>query len=528
MLGTVSLKIPSLIPGVDIYSLPISSTEAFVMSRIDGVSSIEDLAFSCGISMKEVERVVTRLVELGAVGWVGEDRSTEKSDRPETNARESQDLQRPSEAETDTKTTETVSAEFEHVAELEQDIDLSIDRQKEILEAFYRIDKQNHYQALGVSQDAGKQEIRAAYFDLSKRFHTDSVFGKRLGRFKSKMEAVFKRITQAYEVLGKKKKRRDYDEYLAATAQTQEVEQLLAQTQGQTHSFSDGLKISVIEQTTVDESPVRDSAVDPGSRASSLRPEKNAVRENGRRRISSKPSLTPEERRSRAEKVLRMRMSTIPDPTSSPPSRPSQSSVPPITPEDDQFRRDSLVRNLASSLDAASKITGGRDKAARFLKEAQAAESKGDLVEAANRLQLAVTFGADREDIKAEYQRVRALVAADFADKFEKQAIYEEKEGKWRAAAQSWSRVCDGRPTDARCAIRAAEALLKASGDMRKAYKFAQKAVDIEPNNLSNLLVLVRIHLVLGHKLNAKRELERAAKLDPKNKIVKDLLKEVQ
>jgi cytochrome c-type biogenesis protein CcmH/NrfG len=63
---------------------------------------------------------------------------------------------------------------------------------------------------------------------------------------------------------------------------------------------------------------------------------------------------------------------------------------------------------------------------------------------------------------------------------------------------------------------------------MRKAYKYAQNAVDIEPNNLSYLLVLVRIYLVLGHKLNAKRELERAAKLDPKNKIVKDLLKEVR
>jgi len=526
MSGTALLDTPSLIQGVDICSLPINSTEAFVLSRIDGTSSIEDLSFLCGISIEEIERILHRLVELGAVRWTGDEPSTDESDRLDANAGMSQVQERPSNVARQRQTSQDTSSEYEHIAELEQDIDLSIERQKEILDAFHRIDKQNHYQTLGVSQDADKQGIRSAYFELSKRYHTDSVFGKRLGGFKAKMEAVFKRLTQAYEVLGKKTRRREYDEYLAATAQTQEIEQLLTLTQDQPDSSSKGLRMTVVERTSAEGSADRGSAADMRSRASSVRSESSS-RKNEHHRISVRPSLTPEERRSRKEKVLRMRLSTVGDASSMPPSQIS-SSLPPTNPQDDKVRRDSLIRNLASSLDAASKITGGRDKCTRYLKEAQTAESRGDFVEAANRLQLAVTFGPDREDIKAEYQRVRTTIASRFADKFEKQAIYEEKEGKWTAAAQSWSRVCDGRPTDAHCAIRAAEAFLKTSGDIRKAYQFAQKAVDIEPNNVSYLLVLARIDLVIGHKLNAKRELERAAKLDPKNKIVKDLLKEVR
>ena len=53
-------------------------------------------------------------------------------------------------------------------------------------------------------------------FRLSKQFHPDTLFGKRLGSYKQKMEAVFKRLTDAYDVLGKKKRRAKYDEYLEA------------------------------------------------------------------------------------------------------------------------------------------------------------------------------------------------------------------------------------------------------------------------------------------------------------------------
>ena len=45
----------------------------------------------------------------------------------------------------------------------------------------------------GVKRDADKKQIRNAYFEMSKLFHPDAYFGKRVGSYKSKMETVFKR-----------------------------------------------------------------------------------------------------------------------------------------------------------------------------------------------------------------------------------------------------------------------------------------------------------------------------------------------
>ncbi|MBN1654117.1 MAG: DnaJ domain-containing protein [Deltaproteobacteria bacterium] len=564
-LGTKSPQIPRLNRDVDIYSLPIKSIEAFVLSRIDGVTSIADISFLCGISIEETEGVVTRLIELGAVSWVGQPRTTSnrakteidsgelKRDKPigrkpipivgakerassvrvfqgdrKSDLETDRDNPKPASIETTAASTEPdILAHPDRLSELEEDVELSLERRRQILEAFYRIEKQNHYQVLGISADADRNEIRSAYFELSKIFHTDSVFGKRLGGYKAKMEAIFKRITQAYEVLGKKKKRQEYDEYLAVTAQTREAEQILARTTDRPVSAKNGVISVVPERITINDSTAKYASTVEKSGPSSRPPESQNEKTEARK-TSFRPSLTPEERQSRMQKVLRLRLSTVSEQSSIPPSRISQPSVPPTTEEERKSQRDSLIRNLARSLEAASKVSGGRDRVSKLLIEAKEAEGKGDLVNAASLLQLALSLASNRNEIKAEYLRVQSLVAAGFADKFEKQALYEEKEGKWKAAAQSWSRVCEGRPADARCATNAAEAFLKASSDMRKALKFAQKAVDIEPRNLSCLLVLARVYLAIGLKLNAKRELEKAVKLDPGNKMVKDLFKEVR
>jgi tetratricopeptide (TPR) repeat protein len=558
MTGTTSPHIPSLVPGVDIYSLPITSIEAFVMSRIDGVTTVQDISFLCGIAVEEAERVLERLVELGAIRWVDGKRASDNVTKrvrepkitPKGGVSGKQEVKTcskplsPSPGQSDEKNGEDKREErhtestAQSVAEnnaskpdislpTDEEVDLSVERRKQILEAFSAIDNQNHYQALGVPQDADKERIRTAYFELSKVFHTDSVFGKRLGNYRSKMEAVFKRITQAYEVLGKKKKRQEYDEYLAAAAQTLEVERLFTQMRDQRVSIPEELTpIGPVTMTDSSDRVVSPVAQPPES---NVPLEPNRVDEENQA-PSFRPSLTPDERRSRKEKVVRMRLGAVrrtPVPSSATLPASAPSSAPRNKTSEPKIVRDSLIRNLASSLEAAARATGESDPASKCVKEAKKAEEKGDLIEAAVQLQLAMTFARNREEISAEYERVRLLVAACYADKFEKQAKYEEKAGIWRAAAQSWMRVCDGRPTEALPALRAAEALLK-EGDLRSAQKMAQKAVDVEPNNVSNLLVLVRVYLALGLKLNARRELEKAAKLDPKDKIVNDLFKEVR
>jgi Flp pilus assembly protein TadD len=70
--------------------------------------------------------------------------------------------------------------------------------------------------------------------------------------------------------------------------------------------------------------------------------------------------------------------------------------------------------------------------------------------------------------------------------------------------------------------------LLKSSGDLHRAQRYAQKAVQLSGNNTQNLILLARVYLAAGLKLNAQRELEKAAKLDPRDQIVNNLLREAR
>ena len=152
----------------------------------------------------------------------------------------------------------------------------------------------------------------------------------------------------------------------------------------------------------------------------------------------------------------------------------------------------------------------------------------GDLLTAASALQSALTLEPARLEIQEEYARVSKAVTRNLADNYEKQARYEEKMGKWGAAAMSWDRVAEGRPDDAGAARSAAEAMLKAGGDLHRAQRLAQRAVDIAPSEVANVVVLGRVLLAAGLRLNARRELEKAVKLDPQNEMIRNLLRELR
>jgi len=67
---------------------------------------------------------------------------------------------------------------------------------------------------LGLSRPAGETEVKEAYFRLAKRFHPDVHHGASLGDLRDKLEAVFIRLGEAYEVLRDPHKRADYEERL--------------------------------------------------------------------------------------------------------------------------------------------------------------------------------------------------------------------------------------------------------------------------------------------------------------------------
>lgn len=65
----------------------------------------------------------------------------------------------------------------------------------------------DYYEVLGVKKDASDTEIRKIYRKLAKQYHPDG------NQNNPKAEEKFKEITEAYEVLGDKEKRKKYDQF---------------------------------------------------------------------------------------------------------------------------------------------------------------------------------------------------------------------------------------------------------------------------------------------------------------------------
>ncbi|MCF7668852.1 MAG: DnaJ domain-containing protein [Verrucomicrobia bacterium] len=67
------------------------------------------------------------------------------------------------------------------------------------------VEFKDYYKTLGVSKNAGRDEIRKAFRKLARRYHPD------VAKDKANAEQKFKEINEAYEVLSDPEKRRKYD-----------------------------------------------------------------------------------------------------------------------------------------------------------------------------------------------------------------------------------------------------------------------------------------------------------------------------
>jgi tetratricopeptide (TPR) repeat protein len=90
------------------------------------------------------------------------------------------------------------------------------DRRREIMEAFEALKQRTHFEVLDLKRGATDAQVKDAYFRLARRFHPDVHHDASLGDLRDKLEAVFIRLGQAYEVLKNPKTRASYEERLGS------------------------------------------------------------------------------------------------------------------------------------------------------------------------------------------------------------------------------------------------------------------------------------------------------------------------
>lgn len=484
MRGAERLLLPRRIAGVEVASLPLTPVEAFVLSQLDGATEVSEVALVTNLDEREVRRVIQRMEELGAIETGTESQRNPRSRRaldprrdegghtvveehfrPKSRNR----APPPQEPTRDPTPPPPRPAAPEPLAE---EIDLDDERQALIDDLHGRIDTLSHYQLLDVSPTADKKAIKEAYFRIIPIFHPDKYFGKRVGSYKKKLERVFERLTQAYEVLTRPQKRAEYDGYLIIRRATRAFDAVLSSIP-----------------------PPPPSEKQPARIVESVEPSDPAERITLPVRTPS--SVEPERRRRFADRILSSKPAAPPPPA-------------PKLPPDQAL--DGLRRLLAPRREAKA-----AQQLERFRAAGERAFEDGKWVSAVNALRIALSLVPEDDALRELLEAAENKAAAELSGSYQARAGYEEKNQNWEEAARSYQRVAAGRPSDPTPLEKAAQCLLRTSADPRQAVTLARQATQLGPKVVSCRLTLARAYEAADLINSAMAELERAKELAPKD-----------
>ncbi|MEZ4820408.1 MAG: J domain-containing protein [Bdellovibrionota bacterium] len=154
--------VPKINTNASLTGVTLTQKDAFVLSRVNGVSSIAEIQKIVGFDKARILQVFQKLVDHKLV-ILAEQVAVEEV------------------VKTDKKITNMV--------------------QKRIRQMFELVERGDHYTILGVAKGSSAEVIEKAYFKLSKEFHPDRFFKEPLGPFKKMLEEVFNGIQESYQVL---------------------------------------------------------------------------------------------------------------------------------------------------------------------------------------------------------------------------------------------------------------------------------------------------------------------------------------
>jgi len=482
----------------------LSSADGFVLSRIDGILSERELAVSMGLPEDIVRASLAKLEAFGLITF-GQGppapAAAGTSSIPKASAAGTSAPARPVSSPADAPLTP------EDEAALAEDVELDGELRRQVIAMHRRLEKLDHYALLGIDPSADRKAVRRAYHDLAGKFHPDRYFRKKLGSFKVRLEAIFHRVTLSHDTLSDREKRAEYDAYLDERRRSRGVEELMADALEEVRRIEVNLERQARAQEATGTStptPV------PGIPARTPPPAAPSA-------TVPPPSVNVATRRDAlARRLLGGRTSGI---SSTPPSRASS-----MAPSG--LGATGAMAALRSRYEERVALARSAESR-KYAANAEAALAGGDPVAAANALRIAVQLAPGNADLERRARETQAKADVLLSETYSRQAGYEEKNEQWAEAARSWSRVCKGRPGDALAHERAANAMVKAGGNLHEAARLAKHAIELDGNSAQFRVTLARVFEAAGLTLNARRELERAAQLAPQDDTIRLMLKNV-
>jgi hypothetical protein len=194
---------PRLNQGADLTNHRLTPVEGFVLSRVDGTLSYQEICLISGLGTEATLDIMRRLKREGLILNPGDKvPAPEPAPRPTPVIGEPVPRSIPERKSLLERLDDGSSVRADEVA---SGGDLTYEVKIRIVRLHRRLKQIGPYEILGLRRDADKGAIRRAYYSASKELHPDRHYGKDLGAFREKLGDIFARLTEAFQSLDQKK-----------------------------------------------------------------------------------------------------------------------------------------------------------------------------------------------------------------------------------------------------------------------------------------------------------------------------------
>jgi tetratricopeptide (TPR) repeat protein len=192
--------------------------DGYALSRVDGTLSAREVVSMIPLPRDETQRSLFALLSTGMIEYL--DLPPKAKPAPARGPGPSPPVQMAAVAEpvTPPAAAPTAAAMAAQVAAQAEARAQDDPRRMEILEAFATLKGKTHFEVLGLGREAAEAQVKEAYFRLARRFHPDVHHDPALADLRDKIEAIFVRLGEAYEVLRNPRLRARYEAQIAPVA----------------------------------------------------------------------------------------------------------------------------------------------------------------------------------------------------------------------------------------------------------------------------------------------------------------------
>jgi serine/threonine-protein kinase len=203
-------------PMLRAQSLALTPTEGFLLSRVDGATSAQEVFGLIPLPIEDVERSLFSLLCTGTLEYVA------PAPRPQA-AHDSRGRAASRRADADLgKLRDAARAVEERIAaaaRLAEDA-----RRKEILAADEGLADRNHYELLGLQRGASGADVEAGFQRMAAAYRPETPLAPALADLQDKRAAVYARLREAREILRDAGRRARYEAFLDARAMRSQIQ----------------------------------------------------------------------------------------------------------------------------------------------------------------------------------------------------------------------------------------------------------------------------------------------------------------